>query len=49
MSLNGLRIGGQCPSQPLTTMDKLKLVLGCFSIFAPLVLGIAWLILHSLS
>lgn len=43
MSINGLRIGGQY-SNPLTTMDKLKLGLGCFSIFAPLVLGIAWLV-----
>jgi hypothetical protein len=37
MSLNGLRIGGQRPSHPPTTSDKIKVGLGCFSIFAGIV------------
>ena len=44
MSLNGNPIGSWHPGPPLSFMDKSKLGLGCFSIFAPLVLGIAWLI-----
>jgi hypothetical protein len=44
MSLNGLRIGGQYSSGPLTTMDKSKLGLGCFSIFAGPIILIVWLV-----
>jgi hypothetical protein len=46
MSLMGRRFGGQCPSKPLTTSDKVWLwlgfIVGLALFFGPLVLGVRW-------
>lgn len=44
MSHHSGNYGGQYSSGPLTTMDKSKLGLGCFSIFAGPIILIVWLV-----